>query len=69
MISGFYTLEPNPTLITTPQQRCTISMRERERERKKGNIMETAVYISKKEPAMAFYSEHRRYEPTGYNVP
>ena len=31
MISGFYTPEPNPTLITTPQQRCTVSMREKER--------------------------------------
>ena len=51
MISGFYTLEPNPTLTTTPQQRCTVSMRER----KKGNI-ETTVYRLKKEPAMALYS-------------
>ena len=38
-------------LTTTPQQRYTVSMRER----KKGNI-ETAVYRLKKEPAMVLYS-------------
>ena len=38
--------------IKSFKQRCTTSMRDRER--KKGN-METAVYRSKKEPAMALY--------------
>ena len=43
--------EPNPTLITTPQQRCTVSIREKTT----GN-METAVYTLKMEPAMTLYS-------------